>query len=113
MIVLNSIFNAADRAGRFTELQITILYFVTSAFYCPATYYRLKNIGTNPWWCLLNAVPLVSFLLMARCVIFPKGYADTQSMDKPATIMIAIVFATFVIAAVCVAVYYRHGFSDF
>ena len=54
-------------------------------------YYRLKNLGSNPMWCLLSFVPLINLLLFIRCMIFPTGYVLTKQLDTAAKLMIGLV----------------------
>jgi uncharacterized membrane protein YhaH (DUF805 family) len=52
------------------------------------TFFRLKNIGTNPWWCILMLVPIANFLVWIRCIVLPAGYQDTSKLDTAAKTMI-------------------------
>lgn len=42
---------------------------------------RLKNIGMNPWFCLLGVLPIVNIFIGYRCIACQEGYADTQILD--------------------------------
>lgn len=56
----------------------------------PVFYYRLRNTGMNPWWCLALWVPLVGWYIWFRCLFFPEGYAETKKLDKPAIVSLLI-----------------------
>ena len=57
-------------------------------------YFRLKNIGMNPWWCLVAIVPLANLLISIRCLIFPEGYQDTKKLDTAGKVITGIVLLT-------------------
>lgn len=46
------------------------------------SYYRLKNIGANPWECLLCFIPIVNFIIYARCFIYQERYVDSKKLDS-------------------------------
>ena len=54
-------------------------------------YYRLKNIGMNPWWCLLMLVPLANLLVVFRCLAFQEGYEDTKKLDTAGKVITFLV----------------------
>jgi len=59
-------------------------------------YYRLKNTGMNPWWCLGSLVPIVNLYIWFRCFLFPEGYSKTKKLDKKAVWALVIVTVLFV-----------------
>lgn len=69
-------------------LPITLLVAALGMVLC---YFRLKNIGMNPWWCLLLIVPLVNLVIGARCLIFQQGYHDSRKLDTAGKVMAGIV----------------------
>jgi len=48
-----------------------------------AVYYRLKNIGVNPAWCVLMLVPVLNLFIGFFCMICQEGYAETKKLDGP------------------------------
>jgi hypothetical protein len=93
---------AADPSGA-AGLMVALLF--TAVSFIPV-YYRLMNIGMNPWWCLLMLVPIANLLVGIRCLICPEGYADTKKLDTAGKVVTFIVLGLFVlvIGAVVVAV---------
>ena len=53
-------------------------------------FYRLKNIGMNPWGCLLMLVGLVNLLVAIRCLVLQEGYVDTKKHDTAAKVITCI-----------------------
>lgn len=53
-------------------------------------YYRLKNIGMNPWGCRLMLVGLVNLLVAIRCFVLQEGYVDTKKHDTSAKVITCI-----------------------
>lgn len=43
--------------------------------------YRLKNVGSSPWLCLLLCVPIANLLVGIRCLVCQEGYGDTKKLD--------------------------------
>ena len=64
--------------------------------------YRLKNIGSSPWWCLGLLVPLLNIFIGFRCLICPEGYADTKKLDTAGKIIAGIILGLFVLIIVLV-----------
>ena len=89
-----------DRTGGAT-LIVAILYMIV--FFIPV-YYRLENIGMNPWWCLLMLVPLFNLLVGIRCLVFQEGYADTKKLDTAGRVITFIVLGLFGLLAAILAV---------
>jgi uncharacterized membrane protein YhaH (DUF805 family) len=83
--ILQAILAAADPSG-----GIALLIVVVGSFF--PVYYRLKNIGMNPWWCLLMIVPIANLFVGVRCLVFQEGYQDTKKLDKAGMIITYIVF---------------------
>ena len=54
-----------------------------------AVYLRLKNLGSNPVWCILTIVPLINLLVLAPCVVSPEGYNITKKLDTAGKIMVS------------------------
>lgn len=63
-----------------------------------SAYYRLKNIGMNPWWCFLVLVPLINLLVMVRCTICQEGYQVTKKLDTAGKVLTFIVLGFFLLA---------------
>ena len=87
---------AGDSTGA-AGLGIAVIF--VSVSFVPA-YCRLKNIGMNPWWCLLLLVPIANLLVGFRCLVFQEGYQDTRKLDTAGRIMTYIVFAYVVYIAI-------------
>lgn len=45
-------------------------------------YYRIKNIGFNPWWCLLKLIPIVNGIVGICCLVLQEGYVATKKLDS-------------------------------
>ncbi len=84
LIILQAILATANPSGGI----VLIVVFV--GFFFPV-FYRLKNIGMNPWWCLLIIVPIANILIGFRCLVFQEFYKDTKKLDKAGRIIIYIV----------------------
>lgn len=82
--ILQAILAAADPSG-----GIALLVVVIGSFF--PVFYRLKNIGMNPWWCLLMIVPIANLLIAIRCLVFQEGYQDTKKLDTAGRIITYIV----------------------
>jgi uncharacterized membrane protein YhaH (DUF805 family) len=61
------------------------------------TAYRLKNIGDNPWCCLLMLIPIVNLILQIRCFLFQEGYADTKRLDAAGKTISWLLFSIFIL----------------
>ncbi|TDU66530.1 uncharacterized membrane protein YhaH (DUF805 family) [Prosthecobacter fusiformis] len=89
---LVGVFNAIASAALKDSVAGTL---VALAFIIVASlvivYQRLKNIGMNPWWCLLSIVPIANFFIAFRCLAFQEGYVETGKMDK-AGVIVAWIF---------------------
>ena len=85
LAILQAILAAADPSG-----GIALLVVVVGSFF--PVFYRLKNIGMNPWWCLLMIVPIANLFVGVRCLVFQEGYQDTKKLDKAGMIITYIVF---------------------
>ncbi len=90
---------SADRPD--TTLIVAIFFMIVS--FIPV-YYRLKNIGMNPWWCLLMLVPCLNLLVGIRCLVFQEGYADTRKLDTAGRVITFIVLGLFVLVVISVVV---------
>lgn len=62
---------------------------------------RIKNFGESPWATLWLLVPVVNFLLIARCLVLPPGYSRHQTFDVGAKLALA----AFVLLALGVVFY--------
>jgi DNA-directed RNA polymerase subunit RPC12/RpoP len=71
---LQVVFSTIDSSG------VLVLAVIVGSFF--PVYYRLKNIGMNPWWCLLMIVPIANLLVGIRCLVFQEGYEDTKKLDQ-------------------------------
>ena len=86
---------STDRTGGAT-LIVAILFMIV--------YYRLKNIGMNPWWCLAMLVPILNLLVGIRCLVCQEGYADTKKLDTAGKVITFIVLALFVLVLITVLI---------
>ncbi len=50
--------------------------------------FRFKNQGSNPWLCLLALIPIVNLYIFGRCLVCPKGFADTKQLDGPGKVIL-------------------------
>jgi hypothetical protein len=91
---------STDRTGGAT-LIVAILFMIIS---CIPVYYRLKNIGMNPLWCLATLVPILNLLVGIRCLVFQEGYADTKKLDTAGKVITFIVLGLFVLVVIAVVV---------
>jgi len=90
----------ADSTGAGTLL--VALFFMVVSFI--PVYYRLKNIGMNPWWCLLMLVPIANLLVGIRCLVFQEGYVDTKKLDTAGKVITYIVLGLFILVIVAVVI---------
>ena len=67
-------------------------------------YFRLKNIGMNPWLFLLMLVPILNLLVAFRCLAFQEGYADTRKLDLTGKVIAVAVVGLFLLFIAFVAV---------
>ncbi len=72
-------------------------------------YYRLKNIGSAPWYALFLFIPLLNLLLLIRCAMVPEGYAHTKKLDRAGYIMAILVLVA--LAAAAVVAFYSLGLA--
>lgn len=79
---------------------VALLFFVAISFI--PVYYRLQNIGMNPWWCLLMLVPIANLVVGIRCLICQEGYEDTKKLDTAGKIVTFIILGLFLIVIVAV-----------
>lgn len=54
-------------------------------------YFRLKNIGMNPWWALGLVIPILNIFIGVRCLAFQEGYADTKKLDTAGRVIVGII----------------------
>lgn len=91
-VVLGLIAN--DNALRSLSLGVVIVFLILS--FIPV-YYRLMNIGMNPWWCLLMIVPIANLFIGIRCLVCQEGYEDTKKLDTSGKIVTFIVVGLFLL----------------
>lgn len=60
--------------------------------------YRLKNIGSNPLWCLLCFVPLLGEIVGIYCLYAPEGYKVHKELDHAGRIISYIIRALIVVS---------------
>jgi hypothetical protein len=49
-------------------------------------YFRLRNIGAHPFWCILSPVPLITLLVTIPCFVLPSGFRHHRQLDIPAKV---------------------------
>ena len=76
-----------------STVGFALLVVIVGSFF--PVFYRLKNIGMNPWWCLLMIVPIANLFVGVRCLVFQEGYQDTKKLDKAGRIVTYIVVGFF------------------
>ncbi len=91
---------ASDLTGAAT-LMLALFFMVVS--FIPV-YYRFKNIGMNPWWCLLMLVPIANLLVVIRCLVFQEGYVDTKKLDTAGRVVTYIVLGFFALVVALIIV---------
>lgn len=69
-------------------LLLLVLLFVLTVI---LVYQRFKNIGRNPWWCLLMLVPVLNLLVVVPCLVLQEGYADTKKLDTGGKVIACII----------------------
>jgi uncharacterized membrane protein YhaH (DUF805 family) len=96
LIIINIIFSALLKAQGSSEnqfesriLEISLL-FIAPFF---PVYFRLKNIGQNPVWCLLLFIPLINVVVMVRGLIYQEGYQDSQKLDNKGKVLLWVIFS--------------------
>jgi uncharacterized membrane protein YhaH (DUF805 family) len=57
-----------------------------------AHFYRMKNIGYNPWYSLLVVVPLANIIISVRCTVMQEGYVETRKLDTTGVIISWLLF---------------------
>lgn len=63
-------------------------------------YFRMKNIGVNPWFCLLWLIPLVGFGVTIFCVAFPEGWKYHRQLDLSGKVAIGVLGVIFIFGLV-------------
>lgn len=58
---------------------------------------RLRNIGSNGWWCLLMLIPIVNIFVGLRCLAMPEGYRDHRTLDTAGKVVIGLFIGIFVL----------------
>ncbi|MFN7878346.1 MAG: hypothetical protein ACK5PB_23720 [Pirellula sp.] len=85
---------ARDEALQSLSLGGIIVFLILSLI---PVYYRLMNIGMNPWWCLLMMVPIANLFIGIRCLVCQEGYEDTKKLDTAGKIVTFIVVGLFLL----------------
>jgi uncharacterized membrane protein YhaH (DUF805 family) len=73
-------------------------------FFIPI-YYRMKNIGMSPWWCLTMLIPIIYLLIGIHCLAFPEGYQDTSKLDNAGRIIIFVILGIILIPIFVIVVF--------
>lgn len=92
-VLQNIVMTAAAAVGSGAGILFVGLLFMIVSFV--PVYYRLMNVGMNPWWCLLMIVPIANLFVGIRCLICPEGYADTGKLDTAGKIVTGIILGLF------------------
>ena len=92
-----------DAGGTITILLITITFWILMF---AAVFFRLKNIGMNPWWCLLLFVPIANLVVFFRCLAYPEGYADTKELDVAGKVIVGFCIAFILLGAITILTQY-------
>lgn len=85
---------ANDEALQSLSLGVILVFLILSFI---SVYYRLMNIGMNPWWCLLMIVPIANLFIVIRCLVCQEGYEDTKKLDTAGKIVTFIVVGLFLL----------------
>ncbi len=92
---------ALAEAGNGLEAVGSGLILFSFVCYMAAGFYiavlRLKNMGSNPWWCAALIVPLLNFYVGSRMLICPEGYCDHKTLDTPGKIIYGCFIGLFVL----------------
>ncbi|MEN3941976.1 GYF domain-containing protein [Prosthecobacter sp. SYSU 5D2] len=70
-----------DAMAGFVILILVVVASVVTVFQ------RLKNIGMNPWWCLLMFIPIANLFIGFRCLACQEGYANIGRLDTAGKII--------------------------
>jgi len=81
--------------GLTIRICLILLFFMMSLI---PVFFRLKNIGMNPWLCLMIFIPVVNLLVALRCIAFPEGYSDTKQLDGAGKIIMGILIGMLALA---------------
>ena len=68
---------------------------------------RLRNMGSNPWWCLALIVPFLNLFVGTQMLICPEGYCDHKTLDTPAKIILGFfvgIIVLFILSLVAISV---------
>lgn len=91
LMVLNFMMGMAAR-GAPPLAMLGILVVIVGSFILMAQ--RLKNIGMNPWLCLLGIIPIVNLFVSIPCAAYPTGWSDTRKLDTAGKVIIWILVAS-------------------
>ena len=89
--LLFAIFQGASAKGDGTA---TVLLNIVMMF---PVYFRLKNTGKNPWWCLTNWIPILGIYPWYISLFCQEGYAESKKLDKAGKTALWILLGIFVL----------------
>lgn len=87
-----------------TDGLIALLFLVALMM---VVYYRVKNIGMNPWWSLVVLLPIANLVLLTECLACQQGYADTRKLDTAGKVVVGVCVATIGLILLAVVVSLR------
>lgn len=61
---------------------------------------RLRNIGMSAWYSLLILIPIVNIYIGIKCLVCPKGYEETKTLDTAGRVIGGIVIGLVVLGVV-------------
>jgi uncharacterized membrane protein YhaH (DUF805 family) len=102
LLIAYSIFSAVEARTQSANVALlssflTILFGLVGPFF--PLYYRLKNIGKSPWYCLLLLIPFLNVVVMVTGLIYQEDYQSTKKLDDKAKIGLYIFLGVFLLFA--------------
>ncbi len=97
--LLTNLFSVAARDGvenlgkniaTFSGVAVFLVALPISLWICSL---RLKNIGWNGWWCLLQLVPIANLIQGIYLLSAPTGYAQFKQYDTAGKVVAGICIA--------------------
>lgn len=98
--VISILNHDSPKLGSFEGITAKTFYFSAAA--AALCYFRLKNMGANPWLSLIAAVPFAGVLIILPCIFCQSHFMQTQKVDKGPRIVLSLILLL-IVAAVLMA----------